>query len=834
MPGPFSTDQGALYDELTPLKESHRRSRSKRLTSRRSSASRAPLCANEDTGRPGLTIVRDSHDIPHVYGETRGDVMFGSGWVAARGPRPAAGARPRAGVRGRARRPRRQPVRAAADPALVHAERRRRSNSSQNRKKCSSKRARRANSVIQDLEEWVEGINAYEATLGPQRIAAAASACPTRSRASRSSARSSATAAAAKSPTRTSSRTSRRSSATEEGLKVFHDLREVNDPEAPTTARKPFPYDRCRADPTPGRGRDRPGLDRARRRSKAAQVAEGLAPQGVELPARRRRTHTKNGHPVAVMGPQLGYFYPEIVFQADLHGPGIDAQGVDRADLAVRVHRPRARLRLEPHERGQREHAAVPREAVQPRRTTKPADARIEPLRVQRRMHPDEGRSTPASSAQAAAEPAHEVFFKETVHGPVSGTVTVGGKPYAIANDRSTRGREPAGELAFSDLDSDEVHSAAAVLRSGEPPRDDVQHGLPRQQAHRLLLDRTPAGAGAGTDPSLPTLGTGRIRLARLPALEQHPHDVDPGERALFTNWNNKPAPEWGAASDNYAYGPVQRVQMYNGFTTGMNEASDVSIMNRAATQDLRAVKVWPTIEQVLAGGPAPSKLAEEAREHDQRMGRGRGEPPRPEQPKAPGRRSSTRPGRRSPKRCSARCSANCCPNSRRSPRPTTRPRRSGSAYDSGWYGYVYKDLRTILGEPVAAALQPQYCGSGSLEACRASLWAAIQQRPNSSPRRRAPTPSTWRAANVRIKFPPGLAASHDALDQPLDLPAGDRIHRPRRKAAGSESARGSARIAPATTASGSSTWTQVTGRWSCFRTAFPTRRPAGRAPARS
>ena len=28
------------------------------------------------------------------------------------------------------------------------------------------------------------------------------------------------------------------------------------------------------------------------------------------------------------MGPQLGYYYPEIVFQADLHGPGIDAQGV--------------------------------------------------------------------------------------------------------------------------------------------------------------------------------------------------------------------------------------------------------------------------------------------------------------------------------------------------------------------------------------------------------------------------------------------------------------------------------------------------------------------------
>ena len=39
---------------------------------------------------------------------------------------------------------------------------------------------------------------------------------------------------------------------------------------------------------------------------------------------------TKSGHPLAVMGPQLGYFYPEIVMQGDLHGPGIDARASSR------------------------------------------------------------------------------------------------------------------------------------------------------------------------------------------------------------------------------------------------------------------------------------------------------------------------------------------------------------------------------------------------------------------------------------------------------------------------------------------------------------------------
>ena len=35
--------------------------------------------------------------------------------------------------------------------------------------------------------------------------------------------------------------------------------------------------------------------------------------------------------------------------------------------------------------------------------------------------------------------------------------------------------------------------------------------------------------------------------------------------------------------------------------------------MNKAATQDLRAVLVWPEIRKVLESGPAPSKLAEES-----------------------------------------------------------------------------------------------------------------------------------------------------------------------------------------------------------------------------
>ncbi len=37
--------------------------------------------------------------------------------------------------------------------------------------------------------------------------------------------------------------------------------------------------------------------------------------------------HSQSGHPLAVFGPQVGYFAPQILMEQDVHGPGIDARG---------------------------------------------------------------------------------------------------------------------------------------------------------------------------------------------------------------------------------------------------------------------------------------------------------------------------------------------------------------------------------------------------------------------------------------------------------------------------------------------------------------------------
>jgi hypothetical protein len=49
-------------------------------------------------------------------------------------------------------------------------------------------------------------------------------------------------------------------------------------------------------------------------------------------------------------------------------------------------------------------------------------------------------------------------------------------------------------------------------------------------------------------------------------------------------------------------------------------------------------------------------------------------------------------------------------------------PGPGGSAFISGWYGYVDKDLRTILGMPVRGEFSRPYCGAGKLRACARAL----------------------------------------------------------------------------------------------------------------
>ena len=57
---------------------------------------------------------------------------------------------------------------------------------------------------------------------------------------------------------------------------------------------------------------------------------------------------------------------------------------------------------------------------------------------------------------------------------------------------------------------------------------------------------------------------------------------------------------------------------------------------------------------------------------------------------------------------------------------PNNHGHHLGSAYQDGWWGYVSKDLRRVLGQSVPDGFSRTYCGSGSLSACRDALRQAL------------------------------------------------------------------------------------------------------------
>ena len=91
-----------------------------------------------------------------------------------------------------------------------------------------------------------------------------------------------------------------------------------------------------------------------------------------------------------------------------------------------------------------------------------------------------------------------------------------------------------------------------------------------------------------------------------------------------------------------------------------------------------------------------------------------------------------------------------------RAAEPDQRRRESGgSSYDAGWYEYVDKDLRTLLGKPVAGKFSTAYCGGGSKTACAASLWASLDAAGNTLAAAQGADPAGWHsdATAERIQF---------------------------------------------------------------------------------
>ncbi len=83
----------------------------------------------------------------------------------------------------------------------------------------------------------------------------------------------------------------------------------------------------------------------------------------------------------------------------------------------------------------------------------------------------------------------------------------------------------------------------------------------------------------------------------------------------------------------------------------------------------------------------------------------------------------------------------------------------SGSSAYSGWWSYVQKDLRSLLGRAVVAPYQTRFCGAGDVAKCAASLWAALDRAAARLEATQGTDPSSWHADATaeRITFAPGI-----------------------------------------------------------------------------
>ena len=254
-----------------------------------------------------------------------------------------------------------------------------------------------------------------------------------------------------------------------------------------------------------------------------------------------------NHHPLFVAGPQIGYFYPGLTFELDLHGPGYEARGASS-----------------PAQPGSILIGRGPDFAWS--LTSAGADTTDDFVETlcdgsdTKYMYKGQCRDMETIDAGEIVGQG-EVVFHQTVHGPVIGYATVAGVRVAVSQKRSSYMRDAQWNLLFKDATEGRIRSVKSFYKSAaqSPFTFNVAYAdnkhIATYSAGRLPL-RNPH-----VDPRLPTKGTGEFEWRGFLAASKHAFQADP-KSGLLVNWNNRPAPNWGAADDNWSYGSTHRVQL--------------------------------------------------------------------------------------------------------------------------------------------------------------------------------------------------------------------------------------------------------------------------------
>lgn len=546
----------------------------------------------------------------------------------------------------------------------------------------------------------------------------------------------------------------RRKFGTDRARAIWRGFRSKNDPQAPVTTRRKFPYmtgdafaPRGLALPDPGSVTDAPVVTDAGVSSAAvselprSDFAEGLADLRSDRHASNWEIvpgrHTTTGRPLAVMGPQVGYWLPQILVEQELHGPGIEARGVAFAGVNLYVQMGHGRDYAWSATSAGSDNTDVFAEVLcggsNHRYRYKGKCRPMDKLVRRNSWTPNAIDPSPAGSATLTTY--------RTVHGLVQSYGRVGGKRVAFVLARTTYMHEAESAIGFSALnDPGQVRGPRSFQRAASGISFTFNWAYADHDDIAYFLSGAYPQRAPRTSPDFPVLGTGRYDWrgwkprtwsADLIPFSAHPRDVNP---RLLVSWNNKPATGWAAADDQWGFGPIYRSQMIErrverAIRNGKVSRSElVQAMALPATQDIRGFALLPRLLDGV-GSPDDPALAEAvtllrewraAGSHRRDLdGDGTYEHTRAIEimdawwPRLVEDQFRPGLGATAYEEIQTIMGTGAVTEGE-------RPRAPGFA--DGWWGYVDRDLSAVLDGRTDRAMGREFCGDGDRRACRELL----------------------------------------------------------------------------------------------------------------
>jgi acyl-homoserine lactone acylase PvdQ len=750
-----ASSQAMMYDALTPLFNHVTRSdlvadfKPEPL----GTADSGPL-STEPVPHAGVTLVRDRYDVPHVYGVTRDDVTWGAGWVLAedRGlllqqarydSLTAAIDAP--GVSALGLVAKLQTFTPTAQTETVVARQTR----------VLLAHGRKGRGVLHDIDVYLRGINGYLAAhnhaLGPfpnvpdftRTDIYAFNALKDQfvgegggDEAQRSEFLSAL----------------RHTLGAKRGLKVWNDLREPYDPEAPASV-----PGRVQFQPRPKSTKGNVVLDNGSLNADATAAlaatrnGRGQASNALLVSGKRSSTH----HPIMVAGPQIGYYYPGLTMEVDLEGPGISQRGATTAPFPGYVFI------------GRNQDSAWSLTSA----SLDQIDTYVETLcghstlryrfrgKCRSMQFFDAGTLNPGTSTQK------ELTFYRTVHGPVIGYARVHGRLVAVARKRASYGKDVLDLLFYRDLADGKVHNVHQFFKAADQTPQTFNSFYMDDKDIGVFTSGLLPIRPSNVDPALPIDGRGHEEWRGWVSFKHHPQGINPPNGEIV-NWNNRPQRGYEAPDSNWSLGALQRVDLliHNlGRGRHITPAKMVSAMNAAGTEDVREMTFEPVLSKLLHGGHAPN--ARDAQllgllDAWHRRGGSRLDRTDPT-----GVGQITDPGAAIMDTAWPLLS-NAWAASVLGPTLSAQLATFVSQYEkppggqyTGWHIWMDKDLRSLLGERVRGPFSVRYCGAGNIKRCRGQLWGAIDAAGNQLTAAEGADPTAWRsdATAERITFIPGL-----------------------------------------------------------------------------